>query len=628
MNKTVNRSRARAGAFQRAIGAVKHANMGAYARNLRTSVYAFTSCLCLVAAPLSQAITNSTELRPEAAKSPSAQLTAPKLALPKQAEQRISSRDPIELIYAASHKLRASKALEKAQAGAEEEGESAEKEQQTDLLWSSHRAPLERAYQALESLQRAPEHGLNPERYAVETLYDLLEVAHTKAQISEFDELLTAAVWSYNEDLRVGAAHEKPKKRSKKAKLKKSTRKVDLDAVQALASAIENDEIESHLESLPPAFASYAQLQAALDQHNDYHLLGGWDPLPADMFLKPGEEHPAVAQLRNRLILTDGLSEEAISSHVYDEQVQQAIIRFQARHGLAVDGEIGPATLRTLNISSAEKVRLIGLNLARLRQLPKELPEDRISVNIPEFKLRMYLDAEETLDMGVVVGAKKTPTPAMRDKMRHLVFNPYWYPPRGITVNEILPKLRRDPGYLKRSGFELLRGKKVVDATKIDWKNVSAKKFPYRVRQVPGKKNALGRVKFIFPNKRAIYLHDTPSRKLFAKRVRAFSHGCVRLEKPQELASALMNWDRGWTNDKVRADIKAKKRKLRKFKERMAIHLLYQTASVNDGVISFHPDIYGHDKAAKGRALLAPVVAAALPGKKSRASENRRLAQR
>jgi len=583
-----------------------------------TSIYASTMCLCLSAAPFAQAINNSTELRPETAKSSSAQLTAPKLALPKQAEQRISSRDPIELIYAASQKLRASKAQEQGQ----------QEEEQSNLLWTSHRAPLERAYEALESLQRAPEHGLNPERYAVEALYDLLEVAHTKKQIREFDELLTAAVWSYNEDLRVGAAHEKAKKRSKKSKLKKTTRKVNLDAVRSLVAAIENDTIGLHLESLIPAFDGYAHLQAALDQHNDYHLLGGWDTLPADMLLKPGDEHPAVAQLRNRLIMTDGLAENAVGSYVYDEQVQEAIVRFQKRHGLAVDGEIGPATLRTLNITSAEKVRLIGLNLARLRQLPKDLPADRISVNIPEFKLRMYRDAEETLNMGVVVGTKKTPTPAMRDKMRHLVFNPYWYPPRGITVNEILPKLRRDPGYLKRSGFELLRGKKVVDASKIDWSNVSARQFNYRVRQIPGNKNALGRVKFIFPNKRAIYLHDTPSRRLFAKRVRAFSHGCVRLEKPQELASALMNWDRGWTNDDVRADITAKKRKLRKFKEQMAIHLLYQTASVNDGVISFHPDIYGHDKDAKGRALLAPIVAAALPGKQNRVAKNRSLAAR
>jgi len=379
---------------------------------------------------------------------------------------------------------------------------------------------------------------------------------------------------------------------------------------------------------LLPTFEGYQQLQAALDQHKDYDLLGGWEALPADMLLEPGDSHPAVIQLRSRLTMTDALPEENLGSDIYDEQVQSAILRFQARHGLAVDGEIGPATLRTLNITSAEKIRLIGLNLARLRQLPTELPEDYISVNIPEFKLRLYRDAEEALNMGVVVGAKKTPTPAMRDKMRHLVFNPYWYPPRGITVKEILPKLRRDPSYLKRSGFELLNGKKVVDANKIDWANVSSRRFPYRVRQVPGKKNALGQVKFIFPNKRAIYLHDTPSRKLFAKRVRAFSHGCVRLEKPQELASALMNWDRGWTKTEVRKDITAKKRKLRKFKEKMDIHLLYQTASVNDGVISFHPDIYGHDHAAKSSPLLAPVVASALPGRQNQPTKNRRIASR
>ena len=575
-----------------------HARVRASARDLSASIItACTKGLCLlVASQAAFAITNSTELGSDKASTPQAQVAASKLAQQKPAQKRNAPRDPVAMIYTAHQKLKASPDASITR---------------TELLWSSYGTPMELAYEALELLQRAPEHGLDSERYALDTLYELIANTPTKKQLRKFDELLTAAVWSYSEDLRTGAAHEKVRKPNKKLAL--AATKVDSDAVQALAKAIDAGEVRTYLESLSPTFDDYKQLQKALDTHNDYHLLGGWEPLPADMLLKPGDQHPAVATLRNRLIMTDGLAEEAVGSDVYDEQVQNAIVRFQTRHGLAVDGEIGPATLATLNISNAEKVRRIGLNLARLRQLPNELPEDRISVNIPEFKLRMFLKEQETLNMGVVVGTKRTPTPAMRDKMRHLVFNPYWYPPRGITVKEILPRLRRDPGYLQRSGFELLRGKKVVDAKKIEWRNVPARNFPYRLRQTPGKKNALGTVKFIFPNKNAIYLHDTPSRKLFAKRVRAFSHGCVRVEKPQALASALMNWDRGWTDEDVNADITAKKRKLRKFKERMAIHLLYQTASVRDGVISFHPDIYGHDSDAKNQPLLAPTVASALP---------------
>jgi len=562
-------------------------------------------------------ICGKTETSATQALSPPTQLTPAKLSAPKPTEQPEPPADPVAMIYAASLKSMTAEEI----AG-----------KKSTLLWSNYGAPRELAYEALELLQRAPEHGLDPERYALNALYKLIENNPSEHQLRNFDKLLTASVWSYNEDLRMGAGHEKIRKRSKKSKLKKKPKKIDGSAVQELANAIVDGTLKSHLEALPPTFDDYKQLQIALDKHNDFNLLGGWDPLPADMLLKPGDTHPAVAALRLRLIMTDGLSEEAFGSDVYDEQLQRAIERFQARHGLAVDGEIGPVTLKTLNISSAEKVRLIGLNLARLRQLPKQLPEDRISVNIPEFKLRMFLKEQETLNMGVVVGTKRTPTPAMRDKVRHLVFNPYWYPPRGITVKEILPRLRRDPGYLERSEFELLRGKKVVDANKINWKEVPARNFPYRLRQIPGEKNALGSVKFIFPNKQAIYLHDTPSRKLFAKRVRAFSHGCVRLEKPQELASALMNWDRGWTDEDVHADISKKKRKLRKFKERIAIHLLYQTASVTEGVITFHPDIYGHDRATKKHALLAPTVAAVLPkvypSKQDRPPENRRIAAR
>lgn len=496
-----------------------------------------------------------------------------------------------------------------------------------EVFWSAYGAPRELAYEALEVLQRAPEHGLSPDRYATDELYELIQTAQTDIQLKQFDRLLTAAIWTYSEDLRIGAAHEKVSRKKRANKLLVPVgQDFDKAAVKALAGAIVDDNLRPFLESLPPKFASYKELQGVLDTYTDYDLLGGWEKLPEDMHLKPGDEHPAVNNLRYRLIMTDGLAEEAVGSYVYDSQVQQAIQRFQQRHGLAVDGEIGPATLKTLNISSAEKVRRIGLNLARLRQLPKELPKDHIAVNIPEFKLRLIRDTEQALEMGVVVGSRRTPTPAMQDKMRHLVFNPYWYPPHNITVREILPKLRRDPEYLQRSGFELLRGKTVVDGNKINWKEVSARRFPFRVRQVPGEKNALGAVKFIFPNKQAIYLHDTPQQKLFGERVRAFSHGCVRLEKPKVLASALMNWDRGWSEDDVLADITAEKRKLRKFKERMAIYLLYQTASIVDGVINFHPDIYGHDRSVAKIPEAAPLVAKVLVSPDGPEQTNQRVA--
>ena len=319
--------------------------------------------------------------------------------------------------------------------------------------------------------------------------------------------------------------------------------------------------------------------------------MDGWSALPTDLRLQLGDQHTAIPALRQRLVMTDGLAEDANVSTHYDAPLQAAVMRFQARHQLQTDGEIGPATLAQLNVPVEEKIRALQLNLARLRSLPVELPADRIQVNIPEFELRLYRDDVETLNMNVVVGSKRNPTPPMQDRLRHLVFNPYWYPTRNITVNEILPRLKRDPGYLKRSRFELLKrgSKTVVNSQSINWQQVDARKFPYRFRQTPGAKNSLGQVKFIFPNKQSIYLHDTPSRKLFSKRVRAFSHGCVRVEKPTELATELMAWDRGWTKAEVLADIGAAKRKLRKFREKMDIYLLYQTAAIRDCLLYTSP---------------------------------------
>lgn len=516
---------------------------------------------------------------------------APPAALTSSAMDEVLQEkpvDPVTQIYAASKKT---------------------------LMWSAYGQPKELAYEALEALQRAPEHGLDPRRYAIDTLYELIQNAQSEQQLIELDRLLTAAVWSFSEDLRIGSAHEKIRKRRERdeaEQARKTYADVDKKALTALTKAIVSEELRSHLDALPPTFTGYKELQSVLDTYTDFHLLGGWDELPADMFIKPGDSHPSMNALRYRLIMTDGLPPEATGSDLYDEQVEQAIVRFQTRHGLAADGEIGPATLKALNVAAAQKIESINLNLARLRQLPKELPEDHIAVNIPEFKLRMFRNAEEALTMGVVVGSRRTPTPAMQDKMRHLVFNPYWYPPHNITVQEILPKLRRDPSYLERTGFELLQGKTVVDAKTVKWKEMPARNFPFRLRQIPGEKNALGAVKFIFPNKKAIYLHDTPSRKLFAERVRAFSHGCIRLEKPTELATALMDWDRGWTEEEVLADITAAKRKLRKFKEKMPIYLLYQTAAIENGVVRFYPDIYGHDRSQTSLPKMAPLVAKTL----------------
>lgn len=495
------------------------------------------------------------------------------------------------------------------------------------LLWSAFDAPREVAFEAIEALAASHEHGLDPARYATDTLYRLitdLTTAEptTDSKLAEFDKLLTAAIWTLNEDLRRGKEPPVPRDGIRPP--------VADDVITDLARAIEQGTLTTHLNSHIPQFASYQTLRHALETYRDYELMGGWTPLPNDTRLIPGDEHPSIPALRQRLVLTDGLSDTALSSELFDAPLQAAVMRFQQRHQLQVDGHVGPATLAKLNISVTEKLRWLSNNLARLRALPPQLPNDRLQVNIPEFQLRLYTDNTETLTMGVVVGNKRNPTPSMQDRLRHLVFNPYWYPTRRITRNEILPRLKRDPDYLQHANFEMIerQSKKVVDAGKIDWTQVDPRTFPYRFRQIPGETNSLGQVKFIFPNKQSIYLHDTPSRKLFSERVRAFSHGCVRVEKPTELATHLMAWDRGWTKAEVHADIDAAKRKLRKFKREMDIYLLYQTVAVRNDEVNFYPDIYRRDRTAQASNPLAPMVAASLPVDAPTTPNSRALAKR
>jgi len=478
------------------------------------------------------------------------------------------------------------------------------------LLWSAYDQPKESAHDLLLVLEQSQQHGLQPQRYAVDELYEALERAAEGSDLRRFDDLFTAALWTYAQDMRDGQALLRPDLAPANSDAAAAPDKQS-ELYQQIQSSLENDNVADFLTSLVPTLPEYEQLQAALERYQELDLLGGWEKLPANTSLKPGDSDEVVLALRTRLAINDENVDlrPLTDAQVYDASLLAAVERFQARHGLPADGEVGPKTLAALNMSAAEKVRVIEFNLNRLRQLPDELPEDYILVNIPQYELELVRADAQSLRMPVVVGSKRTPTPPMMDKIRHLVFNPYWYPPRGISVGEILPRLKREPEYLEKMGFDVLRGKKVVDASKINWKDYTWRNFPYRFRQRPGKKNSLGRVKFIFPNAHAVYLHDTPQRALFSQPDRARSHGCVRVGRPLELASALMEWDRGWSDQEVHQDLNRAKRKLRKLNERLDIYLMYLTARVDNGELRFLPDIYRHDSPVKTWREPAPAVA-------------------
>jgi len=464
------------------------------------------------------------------------------------------------------------------------------------LYWSSHGHPKEAAYELLFALEKSPSHGIPPSRYAISKLYETLEQTPTPENLRYLDDLFTTALWTYTNDLINGNALLRTSKMEARTQPLPSI-EVSNDLYRKMIEALRQDGLAHFIKQVQPNLPEYLELQAALERYRELELLGGWPQLPRDTWLKPKMQDKRVSLLRERLgIIDPDIGSPAGHPHVFDDELMAGVIRFQRRHGLTADGEVGPVTLATLNVTATEKVRRIALNLNRLRQLPEVMPKDYIRVNIAEYDLQLVRDGNETLRMPVIVGSRDKPTPSMANKVRHLVFNPYWYPPHNISVQEILPRLKREPEYLERLGFDVLRGKTVVDASEINWQDYSWRSFPFRFRQRPGENNSLGRVKFIFPNSEAVYLHDTPKRALFEEPLRARSHGCVRLAKPLELATALMDWDRGWSDEDVQEDIDKAKRKLRKFKTRMDIYLLYLTTRVDGATVRFLPDIYRHDR--------------------------------
>ena len=345
-------------------------------------------------------------------------------------------------------------------------------------------------------------------------------------------------------------------------------------------------------------------LQPLLDKIRAYQSIeaaGGWVTIDEGPTIEPGQHSPRVAMLRERLIVSGDLQDfnakSGYGENIYTPGLQAAVKKFQERHGLTTDGLVGRRTLAALNVSVSDRIQQMQLNVERHRWLPDNYSNRYIITNIPDYKLRVVENGQTTLEMPVVVGKNKHKTPVFSSDMKHLVVNPTWTVPRSITNKELVPKELNNPGALQKSGFQVLgkNGKNLgfENVSPSDWQQ---ERFPYTLRQRPGKRNALGKVKFMMPNKYAIYLHDTPAKKLFAKERRAFSHGCVRVGNPVELANHLLNQE-GWSGDKIDNLFARKKTKTVYFDENIPTHIVYLTSWVDEsGDVQFREDIYGHDK--------------------------------
>ena len=306
-------------------------------------------------------------------------------------------------------------------------------------------------------------------------------------------------------------------------------------------------------------------------------------------------------QVREHLALLGGLVyDDSPAPDLFDEELEAAVLRFQQRHGMTADGVVGKRTLAALNVPLKERIRQIELNLERWRWIPHDLGERYLLVNIADYKLSVVENHRKVMEMKVVVGRNYRHTPVFSDELKYLVINPYWNVPTKIAVKDLLPRVRKDHTYLDKMGFRVYSSWKEdaaeLEAASIDWAKVAPENFVYRLRQEAGPTNALGRIKFMFPNRFAVYLHDTPSKNMFKRTHRGFSSGCIRLEKPIELAAYLLQGQAGGTRAEIAAAIDSRERIVLPVRAKVDIHLLYWTAWVDDsGILHFRDDIYGRD---------------------------------
>ncbi len=377
-----------------------------------------------------------------------------------------------------------------------------------------------------------------------------------------------------------------------------------------LRNALAGDSLSVVFSKFRPNHPKYTSLKEGLAKYRQIAANGGWSTIPEGPSIKvAGQYDERMPALRRRLEITGEIvalsqvdTSFASSAMLYSNELQEAVKRFQKRNGLAVDGAVGPKTLQALNVPVAQRVDQIRINLDRYRWFIQKLEPTFLLVNIAGFTVQYIENGTYKWGSKVIVGEPFWKTPVFKAEMQYIIFNPSWNVPPGILKKEALPAIKKNPGYLAKQGLQVIdRNGSVVNPASVNWADYSAGSLPYRLRQPPGTRNALGRVKFMFPNKHLVYLHDTPGKHLFDKSARAFSHGCIRLQNPLELAEVLL----GWSEEDIRKTIAGGKTRTIHLSQNIPVFLLYLTAVAEGDEVLFREDVYSRD-AAVLRALEEP----------------------
>lgn len=472
--------------------------------------------------------------------------------------------------------------------------------------WTAAGRPSAALGQLVRSIEEAAGDGLDPAAYHLGLLRELrVRGSLGAADAADLELLATDAFLVLGSHL----LHGRVDPVRVRAEWLADRRGADMAAV--LESALEKEGVEASLDALRPRQPRYHRMRRALAELRDVEAAGGWPRVAEGPTLRLGDDGERVRALRKRLALSGDLrADTADAGAAFDGELEAAVRRFQARHGLDEDGAVGPATRAALNVPVEDRIDRLVVNLERWRWMPAELGPRHILVNIPAFQVVVRDGDEPVLRLRAIVGREYRQTPVFSGRMTYLVLAPFWHVPPGIAGRDKLPEIRRDPSYIAAQRMTLLdlRTNRPVDPRSVDWSTMTAAQFNqrYRLRQDPGPQNALGDVKFMFPNPYNVYLHDTPTRELFGETERAFSSGCIRVENPLELASFLLREDPSWTPDRIRRTVEGGAETTAALTAAVPVHLQYWTAFVDeDGRLNYRRDLYDRDAAVLA-ALRAP----------------------
>ncbi|QFT95908.1 murein L,D-transpeptidase [Roseovarius sp. THAF8] len=458
-------------------------------------------------------------------------------------------------------------------------------------IWTDEEADKARRQALILGLQSVSAHGLPQSRYDIDALIDTLRAARTPRDIGFAEVALSKAFLNLADDMRTGVLDPRRVVPAIKRELR------DYDRTRTLTAFAASREPRQFIRQLAPSTNEYKRLMKEKMRLEGLVVSGGWGPTVPATKLEPGATGPAVVALRNRLMAKGYLGRTATQS--YDSTIQKAVREFQRDHGLETDGVAGESTLREINATAEDRLKSIIVAMERERwlNLPQGRGKRHILVNLTDFSARIMDDDIETFRTRAVIGAKAADrqSPEFSDEMEHMVINPTWHVPRSIAVKEYLPQMKRNRNAAGHLRLVDSRGR-TVSRSSINFGAYNARNFPFAIKQPPSSRNALGLVKFMFPNKYNIYLHDTPQKHLFDHETRAYSHGCIRLQQPFDFAYALLARQEADPEGAFHRILNTGRETKVNLEVKVPVHIIYRTAVTEPkGHTNYRADVYGRD---------------------------------